>query len=241
MKTDFQSTLLYNMKRLLAVILVAVIALSMFSCKKEEKENSGETADSKQYQSYDDLEFKSNSRFADEEILGFKHKEGSYVAELGSISCIAAGKVGFTAPFDASSITEFSDMSAYCGATVGQNVKEMCDSFGLDKGYAAYATKDGSLEMYEDSKDVAVDKEKGGCIYFGYALDGTGKWGFMDFDMLRSVILNMLVIDGAQGDYNVVLYICSIDGEKNITQISQMYGELNSVMSIISAMAQNGE
>ena len=212
----------------------------MFSCKKKENDNSGEATDSKQYQSYDELEFKSDARFDDEEILGFNHKDGSYVASLGSINCIAPGKVGFTAPFDASSITEYSEMSAACGATVGQSAKEISELFGLDKGYAAYATMNGSLEMYENVKGVDVDKENGGCIYFGYALDGTGKWGFMDYEMLRSVILNMLVIDGAQGDYNVVLYICNLDGDKNVTQISQMYGELNSVMSIISAIAQNG-
>lgn len=211
----------------------------MFSCNKKEKDNTDETTSIKQYQSYEDLEFKSDKRFTDEEILSFNHKEGSYVAEIGSISCIASGKVGFTAPFDASSITEFSEMTAACGATVGQSAKEICEHFGLDKGYAAYATMDGSLEMYENAKDVKVDKDNGGCIYFGYALDGTGKWGFMDYEMLRSVILNMLVIDGAQGDYNIVLYICSLDADKNVTQISQMYGELNSVMSIISAIAQN--
>ena len=228
------------MKRFLAIFLVAVISLSMFSCKKKEEDNTGDTTESKQYQSYDDLEFKSKKRFTDEEILGFDHSEGSFVAEVGSISCIAAGNVGFTAPFDASSITEFSDMSAKCGATVGQTLNELCDSFSLDKGYAAYANKDGSLEMYENSKGIEVAGENGGCVYFGYALDGTGKWAFMDYDMLRSVILNMLVVEGAQGDYNVVLYICSIDGDRNVSQISQMYGELNGVMSIISAIAQNG-
>lgn len=228
------------MKRILTLILAALVSFAMFSCKNKENNNSDETTGDKQYQSYEDLEYKSDKRFTDEEILGFEHSEGVFVAEVSSISCIAAGKVGFTAPFDASSITEYSDMTAACGATVGQSTSELCELFGLDEGYAAYANADGSLEMYKDSKDVEVDKEKGGCIYFGYALDGTGKWGFMDYDMLRSVILNMLVIDGAQGDYNVVIYICSLDGDKNVTQISQMYGELNNVMAIISAIAQNG-
>ena len=75
---------------------------------------------------------------------------------------------------------------------------------------------------------------QGGCIYFGYALDGMGNWAFMDYTMLTALIQGQLVIDGASEAYNVVIYSCIVDDDLNVTQITALYGDFSIVMQYTS-------
>ena len=227
------------MKRIIAFLIAGLLSVSLVSCGKDpdNSEDTGDAADTteKIYQSYEDLEHKSEDRFDDESILSFTHKNGKLNQERGTITCISKGGSGFVAPLDATDMKIYQQMKAASGATVDIGVESLCELYSLDTGYAAYAGAEGTIEMYDQAQGVGV-RENGGALYFGYAKDGTDKWAFMDYEMLKSVILNQLVVQGAESDYTVVIVSVSLDPQKQVTQLTQLYGQLNDVMSLISVI-----
>ena len=230
------------MKRIISLALaVLLIVVAFSSCSNKDDGGDGgtskdEVTTDKQYQVYDELEFKSDKRFDDKAILGYDHDNGSFVAEKGTMTCITENDVGFNSPLNPANdadITMFNGLSADCGATYGQSLQDVCTSYSLDAGYAAFAGSDGSIKMYESSESVDVTA-KGGCIYVGYAMDPTGKWAFMDFEMLKSVLLGQLVIQNAQVEYTVCVVSVTFDANENVSMITSLYGALNPVMQMVT-------
>lgn len=237
------------MKRVLSVILILIMVLSSFSAcaNKGDSESTGDNGSDKtvkpdettekQFQSFDELEFKSNKRFKNEDILRFNHKSGTFLAEKGTMTCISENGSGFVAPLNASSVVPYEELVAGCGASYGQSIDDVCSRYSLDKGYAAFAGEDASIKMFESSETLDVTA-RGGCVYVGYALDPNGEWAFMDFEMLKSVMLNQLVIQDAQGEYVVSVLMITYNSQRNVSMITQLYGPLNHVMQLISVVSK---
>ena len=221
------------MNRALSLVLALILLFSVTSCAPDPDSNGEDTQ--KNVQNYDELEYKSTDRFTIDEILTFTHSEGSYLAEENSIIAMYGESEGGVIPFGEIDYSKtFTEMKCPFGVAVGDSLSDVEKKFSLDTGYAAYVKKGGSFQMYDSEKTPDITDGQGGCIYFGYALDGMGNWAFMDYTMLTALIRGQLVIDGATEAYNVVLYSCIVDDSLKVTQITALYGEFSTVMKYTS-------
>ena len=221
------------MKRALSLVLSLILLISVTSCAKNP--DSKETDTQKNVQNYDDLEYKSTDRFTLDEILTFTHSDGKYLCDVNSIITMNGESEGGVIPFGEIDYSEtFTEMKSPFDVSLGESLSSLENKFSLDTGYAAYVKKGGAFQMYDSEKDPDITGGQGGCIYFGYALDGMGNWAFMDYTMLTALIQGQLVIDGASEAYNVVIYSCIVDDDLNVTQITALYGDFSIVMQYTS-------
>lgn len=220
------------MKRALSLVLALIILLSSTACTKGTDKMEEAPDSDKNIQNYDDLEYKSTDRFTDSDILSFKCKEGSASVQPDSMVVYAADGVAAAVPFEDPQQHSYSEVEMPFGAEIGGSAKSFAKSFSLDTGYAAYVEMGSDIVMYEEGK--LPDFKESGFIYFGYALDGTGKWAFMDYYMLIYLMRGQLDVRGFGDDYNVVIYCCSVDSSANVASVTQLYGNIASVMAITS-------
>ncbi|MBQ2729379.1 MAG: hypothetical protein IJF69_01245 [Clostridia bacterium] len=230
------------MKKFIALFLCAILLVSFASCKKGNESSdddkktettTNEPEDSKNVQNYDELEYKSDDRFTNEELLTFKTGGTDFAAEKGYTITILEDSFGVSFKFGEKDAKPYSAVTTPFGVTVGNSLDTLIEKHSLDTGFAAYVKKGGAYVMYDAEKEIDISDGEGGCMYFGYALDGNGKWAFMDYYMLTQVIDGKLIVAGNEGDYDVVVYSCIVDDAKNITKITQLYGEVNAVMATI--------
>ena len=228
------------MKKIIALIMCAVLLFSLAACKgttsgePKDTTDKKETEDSKNVQNYDELEYKSDARFTDEELLTFKNGGNDFMAEKGYVISILEDSFGVSFKFGEKDAKPYSAVATPFGATVGDSLDKLVEKHALDTGFAAYVKKGGAFVMYDEKKEIDITDGNGGCIYFGYAKDGNGNWAFMDYYMLTQVIEGKLIVKGNEGDYDVVVYSCIVNNDKNVTKITQLYGEINAVMAQIA-------
>ncbi len=221
------------MKRIAVLIIALSLVFSLVSCSEKPKDQTDETTDSPfDIQTSENV---SADRFESGEILSFAHSEGTVLLEENNIFAIYNDSSAKCIPFsDPEQFTEYSNAVAPFGVNIGDTLSTLEKSFSLDSGYAAYVKKGGSLQMYDKDKATDITGGEGGCMFFGYAEDESGKWMFMDYMMLTATISGQLVIQGATEAHNVVVYSCIINDDLTVEQITAVYGEINVVMAIIS-------
>ena len=243
MKTDFLFTLLSDMKRFIALFLALLMLclVSLSSCfggdgewlDSYEEENDSETE--KQFQSFDELEHKSDDKFALDEIITFTHSGGKTPIEKNSIFFIGDNGDGGIRPFKSlDTLIEYKNISGPFGVDIGDSITDVAESLSIDTGYAALVKIGGSYHMYDEKEGIDMSGGKGGCLYLGYAQDPSGEWAFMDYEMLTATLRGQLIIKGATEDYNVVVVSCTVDANQNLKHLSILYGELNAVMTLVS-------
>jgi len=208
----------------------------MFSCANNKGDKTDDTtkpADTeKNVQNYDDLEYKSDDRFNDGELLTFAHDGGEFVATVDSLLVIAENEMALEVPFDSSEEKKYTGVKLPFGANINDSFSSFANSYSLDTGYAAYVENGSGVQMYDAKNAPDFKESKGGYLYFGYARDGMGNWAYMDYFMLVQLIQGLLEIRGAEGAYNVIVYCCEVNEEGCISQITHLYGEIGNVMSV---------
>ena len=220
------------MKRALSLVLVLLILLSCVSCAKEADKNKETTDTTSNVQNYNELVHKSDVRFSSSDILSFNSKDGTISVQPDSMVVYAEDKVTVAVPFKDPQQISYTEVQMPFGVNIGDSAKSYAEKFSLDTGYAAFLENGSEIAMY-DGKDFP-DFKDGGYLYFGYALDGTGKWAYMDYYMLLYLMKGQIDVRGYGDDYNVAIYCCTVDSSSNISLVTQLYGNLANVMAITS-------
>lgn len=221
------------MKKLVSIVLLSVLLLSLVSCSGRETVGDDTTKDTeKNVQNYDDLEYKSEDRFSDSQLLTLKTDEGELQHAKDSMLLFMDKGVATEIPFIDPKQNNHSGVVMPFGAKIGDSAGSFADKYSLDTGYAAFVEKGSDIAMYESGK--LPEFKNGGYIYFGYALDGTGKWAFMDYYMLVFLMKGQLDVRGYDDTYNVIVYCCTVNNDGNISLVTELYGNLAKVMAITS-------
>ncbi len=225
------------MKRSLSLFLALVITLFATSCASPDQGVEETTALSKfeEIESFDDKNYKSDVRFSLEEILTFPHSEGEYLVEYNSIFTMYGNSEGGVIPFyELDYKHTFNGLSTPFNVKIGDPIADVEKNFSLDTGFAAYVEKGGALQMYDEDKGIDVSSADGGCVYFGYGLDSTGKWAFMDYPLLTAAMEGQLLVNAEDGTYDAIIYSFIFDSQKNVEQVTVLYGDISIAMQYMA-------
>lgn len=222
------------MKRFTAILLALLLIVSLSSCKTQ-----GGTTGSTDTTGKSETAALSDKRFSDSEILAFTHSDGTLVLEPEHFVCILPDGSGEATDFspDVDYSEKFKDLVTPYGVTVGENVNTLVEKVGLETGFAAYVEKGAAFQRFDTKKGIDIKGKDGGCIYFGFARDkeANGKWAFAEYGVLTQILQGKVVIDTQRTEFDLVISYAIFDGDGKIQQFVTIYGDINLVMSLITA------
>lgn len=215
------------MKRLLSLLLAAVLLLSLASCNEADESR-------KDFQNYDELEHKSDDLYSDDEVLTYSHKDGTFALGREMLISIKTDRTCEVIPFAGEGYAKYTDVTMPFGVSTGDKLEKLISAYSLDTGFASYVKKGGALQMFDSEKKPDMSDGEGGCMYFAFALTPEGKWAYMDHTMLGQMMEGVVVMQSDK-DYDVIVCSAIVDDSETITQITVLYGEINQIMAILNA------